>query len=103
MPHPEAKTAGLDLDTLSNAADLTAHSQVWEHVVRKLVARQMPPPKEQEPRPKDAAYDSVIASLEGILDDEAAEHPNPGRTETLRRLNRTEYQNAIRDLLAAGD
>lgn len=94
----EAKTAGLDLDTLSNAADLTAHSQVWEHVVRKLAARQMPPPK--EPRPKEAAYDSVIGSLERMLDDEAAEHPNPGRTETLRRLNRTEYQNAIRDLLA---
>ena len=51
-------------------------------------------------RPDDATYDAVIASLETSLDRAAAAHPNPGRTATLRRLTRTEYQNAIRDLLA---
>ena len=52
------------------------------------------------PRPDDATYDAVVASLETSLDRAAAAHPNPGRTDTFRRLNRTEYQNAIRDLLA---
>jgi len=52
------------------------------------------------PRPDETAYRSLIASLEGTLDRAAAAHPNPGRTETFRRLNRTEYHNAIRDLLA---
>src|SRR5262249_9391574 len=61
-------------------------------------ARQMPPLK--SPRPDEATYQVVLASLEGALDKAATEHPNPGRTESLRRLNRTEYQNTIRDLLA---
>jgi len=52
------------------------------------------------PRPDEATYLSTIASLESELDRAASAHPNPGRTETFRRLNRTEYHNAIRDLLA---
>src|SRR6185503_7066785 len=48
----------------------------------------------------EEAYVSTISELETELDRAAAARPNPGRTETLRRLNRTEYQNAIRDLLA---
>jgi hypothetical protein len=52
------------------------------------------------PRPDEATYEAAISSLETSLDRAAAVNPNPGRTETLRRLNRTEYQNAIRDLLA---
>src|SRR5438128_8966064 len=52
------------------------------------------------PRPDEATYEITISSLEKSLDRAAAQHPNPGRTETLRRLNRTEYQNAIHDLLA---
>ena len=71
---------------------------VLEKVVRRLRVRSMPPAG--MPRPDDAAYVSLIASLEGQLDREAAAHPNPGRTETFRRLNRTEYHNSIRDLLA---
>ena len=51
-------------------------------------------------RPDEATYEAVIASLETSLDRAAAAKPNPGRTATLRRLTRTEYQNAIRDLLA---
>jgi uncharacterized protein DUF1592/uncharacterized protein DUF1588/uncharacterized protein DUF1585/uncharacterized protein DUF1587/uncharacterized protein DUF1595 len=52
------------------------------------------------PRPDEPAYDALVASLESSLDSAAAAHPDPGRTDTFRRLSRTEYQNAIRDLLA---
>src|SRR4029077_8642700 len=71
---------------------------VWEKVLRKIRARQMPPIG--MPRPDEPTYDAAIASLETSLDGAGAANPDPGRTETLRRLNRTEYQNAIRDLLA---
>src|SRR5206468_5329566 len=54
------------------------------------------------PRPDEQTYQAVLASLEAKLDRVAAERPNPGRTETFRRLNRTEYQNTIRDLLGIG-
>src|SRR5262245_51717323 len=72
--------------------------EVWEKVVRKLRGRMMPPPG--RPRPDDKTYDELISRLENSLDRAAAAAPNPGRTETFRRLNRTEYQNAVRDLLA---
>jgi len=78
--------------------DVSQHPDVWEKVVRKLRARQMPPVGKE--RPDNAVYDAVIASLEASLDRAAAAHPDPGRTATMRRLTRTEYQNAIRDLLA---
>src|SRR5262249_31774922 len=80
------------------AKDLEGHSEVWEKVVRKLTVRQMPPLGRT--RPDERTYDLVIAALEAELDRVAAARPNPGRTPTLRRLNRTEYQNAIRHLLA---
>ena len=91
------KTAGLALDVISSE-DAGRHPDVWEKVVRRLRARQMPPAG--MPRPDEHTYDMVISSLEASLDSAAASHPNPGRTDTFRRLNRTEYQNAIRDLLA---
>src|SRR4029079_11744396 len=74
------------------------HPAAWERVVRKLRGRQMPPL--DQPRPDERSYETVCASLEAALDRAAAAHPEPGRTETFRRLNATEYQNAIRDLLA---
>jgi len=72
--------------------------EIWEKVVRKLRGRMMPPPG--RPRPEEPAYDQFVSDLEKSLDRDAAANPNPGRTDTFRRLNRTEYQNAIRDLLA---
>ena len=72
-------------------------AEQWELVVRKLRARSMPPAG--RPRPSEAAYDGLVAHLETSLDRVAAANPDPGRTDTFRRLNRTEYQNAIRDLL----
>ncbi len=93
------KESGLALDELI-AADIGENSEAWEKVVRKLTARQMPP--KDATRPKEAEYDAAVAWLEPTLDAAAAKRPNPGRTETFRRLNRTEYQNAIRDLLGTG-
>src|SRR3989449_9464648 len=92
-----AKIAGLALDTM-NVAQVAEHADVWEKVVRKLRGRMMPPPG--RPRPDEAGYDSLVSYLETSLDRVAAAKPNPGRTDTFRRLTRTEYQNAIRDLLA---
>ena len=91
------KAAGLSLEALGSAP-IEENSARWEHVVRRLQARQMPPL--DAPRPDEKNYDAALASLETILDRAAAENPQPGRTETLRRLSRSEYQNAIRDLLA---
>jgi mono/diheme cytochrome c family protein len=93
----DTKKAGLDLDALS-AKDVEAHPETWEKVVRKLAARLMPPAG--KPRPDERMYDSIVAALEAALDRAAAARPDPGRTPSLRRLNRTEYQNAVRDLLA---
>ncbi len=90
------KAAGLDLESVE-AKSLDHHPETWEKVVRKLAARQMPPPKRK--RPGEAEFDAILAAIAGPLDRRAAENPDPGRTETFRRLNRTEYQNAIRDLL----
>src|SRR5262249_7111449 len=90
------KTAGLMLDTL-DPARIGERAEVWEKVGRKIRTGAMPPAG--RPRPDKALADSVAASLEESLDRVAAEHPDPGRP-TLHRLNRIEYANAIRDLLA---
>lgn len=88
---------GLDLEGII-AQNVAANSNAWEKVVRKIEARQMPPLDED--RPTDAQYEALSHYLVTRLDAAAAKRPNPGRVDTFRRLNRTEYQNAIRDLLA---
>lgn len=93
----DKKKGGLSLEAVA-ARGVAQHPDVWEKVVRKLRARQMPPIGKE--RPGDTTYDTVISSLETSLDRAAGANPNPGRTATIRRLTRTEYQNAIRDLLA---
>jgi hypothetical protein len=90
------KTAGLMLDD-ADLANPGAGAEVWEKVVRKLRTSAMPPPN--MPQPSIEERRALLSWLETSLDESAAAKPNPGRTETLRRLNRTEYQNAIRDLL----
>jgi cytochrome c5 len=91
------KTAGLMLDDV-DLANPGAGAEVWEKVVRKLRTGIMPPPNMPQPSAEDRR--ALLSFLETSLDTAAAAKPNPGRTETLRRLNRTEYQNAIRDLVA---
>ncbi|HYU80398.1 MAG TPA: DUF1592 domain-containing protein [Vicinamibacterales bacterium] len=93
----KAKIAGLTLDTLDLARP-GEHAEAWEKVVRKLRAGVMPPAG--RPRPEPTAYEGLRLSLEQALDRAAAANPNPGRPAALHRLNRTEYRNAVRDLLA---
>ena len=93
----DAAKGGLNLAAVVDD-EIDRHPLVWEKVVRRLRARQMPPAGRM--RPDEETYLSVVSRLENELDRAAAKRPNPGRTETVRRLNRTEYQNAIRDLLA---
>ena len=88
------KTGGLSLETL-NLSQIPTHAAVWEQAVRKLRVGAMPP--FGAPRPDRETTDRLIAWLEGELD--RAAPVRPGRP-VLRRLNRAEYANAIRDLLA---
>ena len=89
------KMAGLMLDTL-DVNNIGSQPEVWEKVVRKLRSASMPPAG--VPRPDKATYEAVSSWLESQLDHAAAMQPNPGRP-LVHRLNRTEYQNAVRDLL----
>src|SRR6266850_1864885 len=91
------RTAGLQLDSLDLASP-GVHADVIEKVIAKLRAASMPPPG--MPRPDTATYRSVAASLEREIDRAWEANPNPGRIGAVHRLNRAEYNNAIRDLLA---
>ena len=91
------ETGGFSIERL-DVANVAAHPEAWEKVVRKLRAGAMPP--RPRPRPDQETYDAFRSWLEGELDAAAAASPNPGRTETFHRLSRTEYRNAVRDLLA---
>jgi hypothetical protein len=88
--------AGLTLQGI-NLQDIGAHAEIWEKVARKLRGRMMPPPGEAHPDEK--TYDGFVAYLETSLDAAAKKSPNPGRA-SIRRLNRTEYGNSVRALLA---
>ena len=91
------KAGNLTLDR-ADVTHLAADPQVWEKVTRKLKAGVMPP--SGQPRPDAQTQESMVNWLETELDRVAAASPNPGRTEAFHRLNRVEYRNAIRDLLA---
>src|SRR6266446_2374882 len=90
-----AKTAGLMLDKI-DPARVSANAEAWEKVVRKLRAGMMPP--QGLPRPDAATYEALTVALETELDRAAAAKPKLGTPE-VHRLNRTEYANAIRDIL----
>jgi hypothetical protein len=92
----QLKTGGLMLDK-TDVSNIPAGAETWEKVIRKLRAGAMPPPG--NPRPDKAESDRLVKTLEASLDSAAARKPNPGRF-ILHRLNRTEYANSIRDLLA---
>ena len=93
-------TAGLSLQgfDLDQVGENSAEVELWEKVVRKLRTRAMPPPGRL--RPDDAEYERLATRLETAIDSIAATDPNPGRRPAVHRLNRAEYANAIRDLLA---
>ena len=91
------RTAGLVLEGL-DAARPAANAELWERVNVKLRAGSMPPPG--SPRPNEAVYRTVANALETEIDRAWAANPNPGRINAVHRLNRAEYNNAIRDLFA---
>jgi len=94
------KTSATAGGVVLNDVDLAAVASdpvLWEKVIRKLRTGAMPPAG--MPRPEPAAHDALVAYLETALDREAAARPNPGRSGP-HRLNRAEYANAVRDLLA---
>ena len=92
----QLRTGGLVLSRL-DVAKAGQAPEVWEKVVKKLRTGAMPP--EGMPRPDETAYDAFATYLETELDKAAAANPNPGRP-VLQRLNRVEYTNAVRDMLA---
>lgn len=90
------KAGGVVIDPA--AFHQASEAETWERVIRQLRAQSMPPPN--MPRPDKATYERVAAFLEDTLDRASAAAPNPGGLPHLVRLTRTEYKNAIRDLLA---
>jgi Protein of unknown function (DUF1592)/Protein of unknown function (DUF1588)/Protein of unknown function (DUF1585)/Protein of unknown function (DUF1587)/Protein of unknown function (DUF1595) len=91
------KTGGLMLDA-DGITNISQHADVWEKVARKVRAGLMPPMG--SPKPDAATLTTWVGGLEHTLDRAAVARPNPGRVPAIHRLNRTEYPNVIRDLLA---
>src|SRR5262245_43170466 len=91
------RTGGLSLEGI-DATNPAAQPDVWERVIAKLRAKAMPPAG--MPRPDAPTYYAVATTLETAIDRAWAAHPNPGRIGAVHRLNRVEYNNAIRDLFA---
>lgn len=90
------RTAGMSLEQ-ANLENPGESLDIWEKVLRKLKSRTMPPAG--MPRPEEGIYTKFANYLEQNLDHYALDNPDPGKSR-LRRLNRTEYMNAVRDLLA---
>jgi len=102
----EDAEAGLDLaqfdyqiqSSIGNAELDPNVTSVFEKMTKRLRARQMPPIDAM--RPEESRYIESLTALESILDESASKHPRTGRVDAVRRLNRTEYRNSVRDLLA---
>ena len=90
-------TADIAFDGVDPATP-AANPELWERVIAKLRSGSMPPPG--RPRPDAATYQALAKGLEAEIDRAWASSPNPGRTSAVHRLNRSEYNNAIRDLFA---
>ena len=90
-----------DLESLSFAAVQFKQPKLdtshWEKILRRIDAREMPPPSSD--RPAEDEYEKFSQSLSQTLHDRSKSHPRTGRIGSVRRLTRTEYQNSIRDLL----
>ena len=90
-----AKTGGISFEGVS-VADAGKHSEIFEKALVKLRGGMMPP--QGMPRPDEATLNTFIVALENTLDAQARQSPDPG-FKPVHRLNRTEYGNAVRDLL----
>jgi hypothetical protein len=91
-----SRTGGLSLEH-ADLTDVSKGAEIWEKAIRKVRIGMMPPPG--MPRPPRAQLDALAGYLETALDRAAIERPRPGRT-SMHRMNRAEYANAVRDLLA---
>ncbi len=94
------KTAGLVLDP-AGVAQVGANTETWEKVLHQLRGSTMPPPGAARPDP--AVYNRITGYLTRELGQAAVAKPNPGDLSPVHRLTRTEYRNAIRDVLALSD
>ena len=92
----EKQKADLSLEKYGDVAAVKADRKLWEEVLRKLRHREMPP--EGKPQPSDAERERLVSWIEAELFPVDCDHPDPGRV-TIRRLNRVEYRNTIRDLV----
>lgn len=91
------KVASFSLDDLKPGDVMQgAHAEAWERILSKMARQEMPPRSKDQPDP--AARAALVSWLQSSLDSYARTHPDPGRA-TVRRLNRVEYANAVRDLL----
>lgn len=95
--HAGNPTAGVALDGLKDAAAVGGNVDLWERVFRKLRTAEMPPPNAPKPAAEERAF--VAEWIESELDRAAAARPSPGRP-GIHRLNKAEYNNVVRDLLA---
>jgi hypothetical protein len=91
----KAKSGGVALDR-DDPAEPGANPELWERVIGKLRAGSMPPPG--NPRPAAGRYKEMYSALESAIDKAWEVKPQRGRIPAVHRLNRAEYQNAIRDL-----
>ena len=90
-------SGGLNLVALNSANTVAAQQEVWEKIVQKVRSGEMPP--KGVPRPPQATMEAMFLSVERLLDQASRNAPkDPGRV-TVRRLNRNEYENSVRDLL----
>jgi mono/diheme cytochrome c family protein len=92
----KTKVGGLALDS-AGLDNIPANADIWEKVIRKVRVGMMPP--QGFPGPDAPTREALVSFLQTTLDRAAAAHPNPGWP-LVHRLNRAEYANAIRDLLA---
>jgi mono/diheme cytochrome c family protein len=91
-----AKKGGLALDKYADQKAMLADRTGWKHVIDNLAQRVMPP--DRKPQPTDAQRDLIIKWIEQEVFRTDCDNPDPGRV-TIRRLNRVEYNNTIRDLV----
>lgn len=91
----KVKTANIDIASLKSHSTLDSEGATWEKILRKIRTGEMPPPK--LPRAPQTESDWVVSFGEARLDEVALRHPDPGRV-PVHRLNRAEYNNAVRDI-----
>jgi mono/diheme cytochrome c family protein len=92
----QKRKGGLSLDGFTDIAAVRTNRVTWADVMRKVKQQEMPPEGKAQPTPVER--DRLVGWIEAVLFPVDPAHPDPGRV-TIRRLNRSEYNNTIRDLV----